>query len=176
MSGATFLTGDLVTLKTVEAEDLEFLRDGVNHPAVRRPVGQSLPTNGARERRYFDEMSESDELVQLLITSGDERVGVIELDAIDYENGTAEVAYWIDPEQRRQGYARDAVLTTVGYAFDELRLHKVTASVYEFNVASLELLKDVGFTEEGVHRDDAFVEGRYVDTHWFGVLDSEWRD
>lgn len=176
MPGATFLTGDLVTLKTVEAEDLEFVRDGVNHPAVRRPVGQSLPTNSVRERRYFEEMSESDETVQLLITGGGERVGVIELDSIDFENGTAEVAYWIDPDHRRQGYARDALQTVVGYAFDELRLHKVTASVYEFNVASFELLKGAGFTEEGVHREDAFVDGRYVDTHWFGVLESEWRD
>lgn len=176
MPGATFLSGDLATLKTIEEDDLEFVRDGVNHPAVRKAVGQTMPTNGARERVYFEEMSDARDHLQLLITSNGERVGVIELESIDQENGVAEVAYWIDPDHRRHGYARDALYTLLDFAFDELRLHRVEASVYEFNVASLELLRSAGFEEEGVHREDAFVEGRYVDTHWFGILADEWRE
>ena len=176
MPGATFLTGDLVTLRTIEEEDLPFVRDGVNHPAVRRPIGQKLPTNLDEGRRRFEGRGGDDDALRLLITHQDVRVGVIELDPIDREDGTAQVTYWIDPEHRRQGYARSALDALASYAFDDLRVHKLTARVYEFNDASLELLRGVGFVEEGVHREGAYVDGRYVDVHWLGLLEREWRD
>jgi len=175
MPGATFLTGDLVTLKTIEEEDVEFLRDGVNHPAVRGPVGQSTPTNGVLEEQHFEQASDDPDLVQLLITHNGERVGTIELDPVDWKNGVCEVGYWISPDHRRQGYAHDALDALLAYAFDELRMHKVCASVYEFNVASLELLRSAGFSEEGVLRENVYADGRYHDTHWFGLLESEYR-
>ncbi|MFB6131740.1 MAG: GNAT family N-acetyltransferase [Salinigranum sp.] len=175
MPGA-FLTGDLVTLRTIEEEDLPFVRDGVNHPAVRRPIGQKLPTNLAQETREFEARNADGEGLRLLITHQDVRVGIIQLAPIDTENGTARVTYWIDPSHRRQGYARDALDAIAGYAFDELRVHKLTARVFAFNEASIELLRGAGFTEEGVHREESFVDGRYVDAHWLGLLEREWRE
>lgn len=61
------------------------------------------------------------------------------------------------------------------YAFDQLRLHKVTARVFAFNEASQRLLETVGFTEEGVQREQVFIDGEYQDTHWYGLLAREWR-
>ena len=176
MPGAPFRPGDLVTLKTIEDEDVEFLRDGVNHPAVRGPVGQTTPTNGPAEQAAFEAESDDPDVVRLLITHDDERVGIIALDPIEWDHGVAEVGYWIAPEHRRQGYARDALDAVLAYAFDELRMHKVSASVYEFNVASDELLRSAGFSEEGVLRENVYADGRYHDTHWFGLLESEYRD
>lgn len=62
----------------------------------------------------------------------------------------------------------------VAYAFDELHLHKVTASAYASNEASRALFESVGFTHEGVGREDAFLGGRYHDTHYYGLLVDEW--
>jgi RimJ/RimL family protein N-acetyltransferase len=176
MPGATFLTGDLAALRTIEEEDLPFVRDGVNHPAVRQPIGQTMPTNLRDQTRRFEADSGDEDVLRLLITHQDVRVGLIQLDPIDHENGTGQVSYWIAPDHRRQGYARDALDILTGYAFDELRLHKLTARVYEFNDASLELLRSAGFSEEGVHREGAYVDGRYVDVHWLGLLEGEWRE
>ncbi|SEO69804.1 Protein N-acetyltransferase, RimJ/RimL family [Halogranum amylolyticum] len=185
MAGATFLSGDRVTLTTVEAEDVEFLRDGVNDPRVRVPAGQVLPSNERQEREWFEAASTSDDVVQLLVVvdgeadersaeSSDTRAGVVELDPIDRETGTADVAYWLRPEFRRNGYAREALELVVDYAFSQLRLHRVNAAVYDFNERSMELLEAVGFTAEGVQRESAFVDGAYRDTHYFGVLEDEW--
>ena len=62
------------------------------------------------------------------------------------------------------------------YAFDHLQLQKVTARAFEFNERSQRLLKKVGFTEEGVQREQVFIDGEYQDTHWYGLLAREWRD
>lgn len=186
MTGATFLSGDRITLTTVEAEDVEFLRDGVNDPSVRVPAGQVLPSNERQEREWLEAASTSDDVVQLLVvvdgeadergaeSSSDTRAGVVELDPIDRETGTADVAYWLRPEFRRNGYAREALELVVDYAFSQLRLHRVNAAVYDFNERSMELLEAVGFTAEGVQRENAFVDGAYRDTHYFGVLEDEW--
>ena len=175
MPGAPVLEAETVTLRTIEEEDVPFIRDGVNHPSVRRRVGQSLPTNLFQERRYFEESSQSLDTVQLLATVEDERAGVVELDPIDRESGTATFAIWLVEEYRGSGIGRESTELLTGYAFDELRLHKVTAEAYAFNDDSRALLERVGFVEEGVGREDSFVGGEYVDTHYFGLLEDEWR-
>ena len=174
MPRAMFVEGDRVSLHPVEEEDLEFVTEGVNHPHVRALVGQWFPTPLARERRYFEEMNERTDAVQVLVTAEGERVGVVELYPIDRETGVADLAVWIHPDSRRSGFAREAVELVVDYAFSELRIHKVTANAYAANDASRRMLESVGFVEEGVGREDSFFDGAYHDTHYFGVLEDEW--
>ena len=203
MPGATFLVGDRVTLTTVESDDLGFLRDGVNHPDVRALVGQPFPTNLEQERGYWEDVTERSDAVQVLVTVADDEtveteetddaerpadsdsasdsdtcrpVGVVELDPVDRETGVAELGIWIHPDHHRQGYASEAIELVVGYAFDELRVHKVTANAYARNEASRRMLDSLGFVEEGVGREDAFLDGDCHDTHYFGVLEPEWRE
>jgi RimJ/RimL family protein N-acetyltransferase len=174
MPGAVFREGDTVALVTLEEEDMEFVRDGVNHPDVRTPVGQSFPTNLADERRYWEAANEDGEVVSVLVRAGDERVGVAEFDPVDRETGVAELGFWIHPDHQRGGYAREAAGLMIEYAFEELRMHKVTANAYDTNERSRALLERLGFREEGVGREDAFFGGTYHDTHYYGLLADEW--
>lgn len=176
MSNVVFMEGDRVTLRPIEEDDLGFLTEGVNHPEVRPFVGQSFPTSLARERRYLEELNERGDAVSVLVTSGDERVGVVEFDPIDREAGVADLALWLHPAHHGGGYGREATALMLDYAFDELRVHKVTAEAYDLNAASRGLLESVGFTHEGVGREDAYLDGGYRDTHYYGIIEREWRD
>ena len=175
MSNVVFVAGERVTLRPVEEDDLEFVTEGVNHPQVRPFVGQSFPTSLDRERRYLEEMNERLDAIQVIAVAEDERVGVVEFDPIDRETGVAEIGFWIHPDHHGQGYGREALCLLVAYAFDELRIHKVTANAYDVNAASRGLLESVGFIHEGVGREDAFLDGEYHDTHYYGLLEREWR-
>ena len=64
----------------------------------------------------------------------------------------------------------------MGYAFDQRRLNKVIANAFDFNAGSRRVLEKVGFTEEGLHREEAFVDGAFVDIYRYGLLAREWRD
>lgn len=180
MPGPAVLEGERVTLNTVEEEDIQLLRDGVNDPRVRIAAGQVLPSNGVQEREWFEETSTSPDVLQLLVVvdteagHDDTRAGVVEFDPIDRETGTVDVAYWLRPGFRGNGYGREALELMVDYAFSQLRLHRVNAAVYDFNEASMRLLDSVGFTAEGVQRENAYVDGAYRDTHYFGILEDEW--
>ncbi|NKE34252.1 GNAT family N-acetyltransferase [Natronococcus sp. JC468] len=175
MPGPAFLTGDDVTLRTIEEEDLEFLQAQVNDPAIRRPIGRSMPLNAEQERAFYDDVVCSDDAIHLLVVADATPVGTVGLDAIDWQSAGAELGYWIAPAHQRRGYGTEAVELVVGHGFDQLGLHRLAARVYGFNDGSKRLLESVGFSEEGVHRDAAFVDGEYRDTHWYGLLEEEWR-
>ncbi|MFC6940504.1 GNAT family protein [Salinirubellus sp. GCM10025818] len=176
MSNVIFVAGDRVTLRPIEEADLDFLTEGVNHPEVRPFVGQPFPTSVARERRYLEELNERTDAVAVLAVAGDERVGVVEFDPVDREAGVADLAIWMHPDHHGSGYGSEATELMLDYAFDELRVHKVTAEAYDVNAASRGLLESIGFTREGVGREDAFFDGEHRDTHYYGVLEGEWRD
>lgn len=53
-------------------------------------------------------------------------------------------------------------------------MHKVTADAYATNEASRGLFESVGFTQEGVGREDTFFDGRYQDSVYCGLLEDEW--
>ncbi|WP_135821785.1 GNAT family N-acetyltransferase [Halostella litorea] len=173
MPGGTFLSGDRVALRTVEEEDLPFLRDHRNDPAVRRPMTFDRPTNLEQQRDRFEDLYDGDDVVLLACVDG-EPVGHVALFHVDDSAGHAEVGYWLTPGAQGEGYATEAVSLLLDYAFDERRLHRVRARAIETNDASRALLDRLGFAAEGVLRDEEYVDGKHVDTHTYGLLAREW--
>lgn len=174
MPGAAFLYGDDVTLRTVEEEDIDFLQEQVNDPGIWRAIGRSRPVNRTQEEDFYEAIVSDGDTVQLLITVDGEAVGMISLESITQEQGHAEIGFWMAPDHREQGYATEATALLVSYAFDQLRLHKVIGRVFAFNDASRRLFEGLGFTQEGVHREEQYIDGSYHDVYWYGVLESEW--
>lgn len=99
--------------------------------------------------------------------------GSVELDAIDLRRSQGELGYWIRADRCRKGYATEAARPMLRYAFETLRLHKVRADVAVGNHGSARVLDKLGFSREGVLREDRAIGGEYVD-HWrFGLLARE---
>lgn len=176
MPGPVFLEGKQVALRTIEEEDLEYLQEQVNDPQVWRAIGRDYPVNADQEQSFYEDIVCSDDEVSLLIADGEGPVGTIGLQDVGSPSDTSEIGYWVDPEYHRMGYGSDATARLVEYGFQQLGLHRIEARVFEFNDASKALLESVGFREEGIHRDAEFIDGEYQDIHWYGLLESEWRD
>ena len=98
---------------------------------------------------------------------------MIGLGRIDHQHGRAVPGYWIAPEHRPNGYATEASELLFDHGVSHERLHGIEASVYEHSPASTKVLEKVGFTEEGVPRDQQFVDGAYRDVGQYGPLDRE---
>lgn len=187
MPGPPFLRGDDVALHVDEREDVEFLQAYRNHPAVRRGLTLARPQNRHRAEEAFERHSEDDSGVGLLIcpradTDVDpddeqaypEPVGQIVLFDIEETHGTAELSCWVVPEERGEGYATEATRLLVEYAFAERRLHKVVARALVTNEAPLCVFERLGFREEGIQRDQKYVDGEYVDVARYSLLRREW--
>ena len=56
----------------------------------------------------------------------------------------------------------------------QLRLHRITTFVHSGNQASLNMVRRLGFREEGRMRESCFFEGSYHDVLVVGLLAREW--
>jgi len=176
MPGPVFLDGDDVALRTVEREDLDFCQRGLNDPAVRAGLGAVDPMTSDDEESWYEEVVVESDSVQLLVCVDGDPVGMIGLMDFNERWGTAELGYWLAPEYHGNGYATAAADRLVDYGFAERRLHKVYANAFAFNDPSQCVLEKVGFDREGVHRDQAFIDGEHVDVYRYGLLAEEWRE
>lgn len=70
------------------------------------------------------------------------------------DRGMVEVAYSVDPEHRRQGYARAMVAHALAWAAADARVRVVRASVAPDNAASLATLRPFGFQRVGEQWDE----------------------
>jgi ribosomal-protein-alanine N-acetyltransferase len=174
MTGAVFLPGERVDLRTIEESDLDFLQRAINDPAVRRHLTVRWPLNRAQEEAWFEENVASEDRINLLIVGEDGPAGTIGLGPIDDPDGNAELGIWLRAEDQGAGYGTEASRLLVTHAFDELRLHRIEARVFEGNEASRNLWETLGFEHEAVHREAAYLRGDYRDVHRYVVLEDEW--
>lgn len=171
MPGPRYRDGDTVTLRTIEEADAEFCQRLVNDPRVRSRLFQSGPTNRAEEHEFIESATEDG--ANLLVCVDGDPVGTVGYNDVNDVWGTAEIGYMITPSEWGNGYATDALRTLTADAFAERRLHKLYAHVYATNEASARVLEKVGYTEEGVLREEAFAAGERVDVRRFGLLVDE---
>ncbi|WP_276299908.1 GNAT family N-acetyltransferase [Halorussus lipolyticus] len=180
MPGAVFIEGELLELRTVEKEDIEFLQRGRNHPELRKFITDT-PLNGVETEQYFEAVDSDSDSVNLLMVPKEgefagEPVGYIQVYPIDWTHGDADIGFWVLPKAQRNRYATDATLHVVAHAFEQLGLHRLTFKTAEANEALIEGNEAFGhfFKPEGGKRELYTVDGERVDQVQFGLLKSEW--
>lgn len=176
MVGKVFLEGEDIDLKTVEEEDLEFLRDGVNHPGVRVFMDNKMPQNLSNQKEFFEESVCSEEDASFLIcTKDDKRAGIISLTRKgDRADKMAEIGLWIHPDHHGNGYGTEASKLLTEYGFKQLNYHKIYARAFENNKPSQKVWEKLSFTTEGVLRDHVYTQGKHRNVVYYGVLQGEW--
>lgn len=174
------LKGKIVTLRPIEEGDLEFLQQMTNSPELEETiVGWSWPVSMKDQRQWYNNFRNSDSFSRYIIeTEEDGVVGLTGLRNIDWKNGTAEGAgiRIYNGKLRGKGIATDAYMTLLRYAFDELRLHRISTSALVNNNASLRFMQKCGFKQEGVIREAVFKKGTYQDKVLFGCLKSDYEE
>jgi RimJ/RimL family protein N-acetyltransferase len=169
MQNTTFLRGERVRLRPVESDDAAFLQRAATDPELRTPLGLAIPRT---ESRIADDVDSDDDRVRLLVCLDDGPVGLVQVESLSETRPY--LSYWLDPEAHGNGYATEAVGLFIGYVFDNFDKPGLQAFTYDFNDASKNLLRKLGFEREGRFRKNAFVRGEHVDTVHFGLLREEW--
>ncbi len=174
MPGAVYLVGENVTLRTIEEDDLPFLRDTINAPRVREFLGTRPPINLEQEREYFETAISNDEQCNLLVCEDGDRAGTIGLHPLNPPEGSSEIGLFLAEDYWGRGLGTEASRLLTDYAFRERGHHRVSARVIEGNDASRRIWDKLGFRHEATFREAAFRDGNYVDVHWHAVLADEW--
>ena len=81
----------------------------------------------------------------------------------------------IDETIESKWYVNKMRRLAMQFAFDELRLHRVSAIALSCDIASVRLYQQGGFTLEAQRRQAVFQEDQLCDELHFGLLCSEWQ-
>ncbi|MCA9784092.1 MAG: GNAT family N-acetyltransferase [Calditrichaeota bacterium] len=101
--------------------------------------------------------------------------GVIGTHQVDRVNGRTSVGYWLDQRLEGRGIVTACVATMLDHLFGELGLHKVMIQCATGNARSRAIPVRLGFTSEGVSRENEWLYDHYVDHDCFSMLEDEWR-
>jgi len=82
----------------------------------------------------------------------------------------AEIGYDLASKYWRQGFMSEAAQAMVKFGFAHMDLHRIEAMVMPENIASLQLLRKLGFREEGLLRERGFWKGTFHDLILFSLL------
>ena len=122
---------------------------------------------------YVKKMGDAADYLFLAIclNEGGVHIGNIKIGPIDWIHRFADVSLLIgERDWWGRGLGAEAIGLVVGYAFETLNLHKLTACAYRDNVGSLSAFAKAGFTEEGVRREQRYSAGRYIDDILLGLV------
>lgn len=80
------------------------------------------------------------------------------------------IGYKLDKNHLHKGYMTEALEQIISIVFSELRLHRIEAYVHPQNSASIRLLKNLDFAEEGIAYESAFINGTWQDYLRFSLI------
>ena len=103
----------------------------------------------------------------------DELVGEALLWGIDTHSRAANVGISLRPSFRGRGFGTEVARVLCRYGFTTRGLHRLQLDTLADNAAMRAVAVRVGFRAEGVLREAAWVDGRFVDKMVFGLLVTE---
>lgn len=89
---------------------------------------------------------------------------------------TGEIGYWIHSGHANQGAATEVTARMVQIAFEELGLHRVVLRIAVGNRGSERVAEKLGFTREGVLREELEVHGKWLDHTVYSLLEHEYQN
>jgi len=122
--------------------------------------------------RYLEAVRNDERVYELAIfdKENDTFIGVVSLRNIDFDYQNGELGYWMVKDFWRKGYASEAAELLIKYAFEELNLYRIYATLEKDNAASLALLVKLGFEIEGLMKKSVKNKGEFVDRYICGLL------
>lgn len=100
-------------------------------------------------------------------------LGNVSIWPVSRMTGTGEIGYWVRSDETAKGVATEATAALVRVGFEELGFHRLTLRIAVGNRASERVAEKLGFTREGVLREELLIRGRWTDHTLFALLEHE---
>lgn len=84
-----------------------------------------------------------------------------------------EISYDLAKPYWGKGVMTQVVRSVLGFAFTQMQMHRVEATATPTNLASLGVLKKVGFKKEGVLREQKLLHGKFYDAVILSLLQKD---
>lgn len=100
--------------------------------------------------------------------------GVIGCVKIDLGNRTCEIGYWLGDAYRGTGLMTTVCSALLRYLFESMLMNRAEIRCAVDNMKSIAIPIRLGFKKEGVIRQAAWLNDRFIDLAIYGMLAEEW--
>lgn len=177
-----FIEGRRIVLRAPRESDAKYFTQWVNNPKVRKYLMSRMPKSLLAEKEWVTSISKPnrfpESIVMVIEVRGDNKpIGVMGLHNINWIDRNATTGSMIgNLAYHGKGYATDAKMHFLKYAFETLGMHKISSRAYAENVASIAYSKRCGYTQEAVLKEEAFREGKWGDIVLLACFYDTWKD
>ncbi len=175
------LQTERLILRQLTMGDLEFVFRHFSDPQVTQYLMDEPPVADHDQARAIIEFYQEPEAKShnrwAIVRKADQRlIGTIGYHKWVKAYSRAEVGYDLGPDYWGQGYMSEAFREVIRHGFEGMGLHRIEALVYVGNDASIQLLKRMGFQQDGLLRDYFCLNGVYYNHYVFSLLRREWEE
>lgn len=182
MNATPFLIGQKTILRPVRPSDAPIFTRWMNDPETRRYLLRRFPVTEMSEEAWIKKNADlsqnpTDLVFVVEIKDGNVPIGMMGLHRISWVDRNATTGTVLgEPESRGKGYATDAKMALLEYAFLTLGLHKVISHAFSANVKSIEYSKRCGYEVEAVLKDERFQNGHFQDLTVLTCFYDNWKN
>lgn len=171
-------TGEKIRLTAIQAEDLPFYRKWNSESEFGRHYNSS-PIREISEKQaddWFHESSERDFRFAIRPIENDTFFGVCAIEDIEWPHRVGWLSIALGSDYQGSGCGTEAMRLLLNYGWNELNLHRLQLTVFDYNKSAIAMYEKLGFQKEGVYREFLQRDGKRHDMYLYGILASESSD
>ncbi len=163
----------MIQIRELQTSDADILSQLMNNINIWNNLRDRIPFPYMREDALaFIKLSHTNDRIHNFgITFNNEFCGVIGFERqTDIHKQSVELGYWIGEPYWHKGIATHAIHLATKWAFANLHINRIYASVFEHNTASIKALLNNDFKQEGILKKAIFKNGKFLDEYIFAKL------
>jgi RimJ/RimL family protein N-acetyltransferase len=156
------IQGKKVELRPTEESDYPLIHAWMNHPEVWRYMDYEQPFSLADVAEDVERSRREGQPFTILVRN--RPIGRIGLNQFHQRDRICSMYMFIgEPAFWGSGYAHDAVMALLAFAFDRFDLYQVELWTLADNNRAISMYRRCGFIEDATLRDRSWKQGRWVD-------------
>lgn len=120
-----------------------------------------LAQNGIENKNQY--------IFAIRLKENNEIIGGIDL-GINKRFNNAELGYWLDEKYWNKGYTTEAVKSIIQFGFETLKLKRIFATHFDFNISSGKVLEKSGMKKEGFLECYTCKNGEYQNHILYAII------
>ncbi len=166
-----------VTIRPITEYDTDNIIAWRNSDDVKRYFIDRTPLTKDAHLNWLHTKVQSGKVAQFIIHSEElnKDVGSVYIRDIDTQHRKGEFGIFIGiPEARNKGIGSKATKLILEYGFKVLKLNRIYLRVLSKNIVAISSYQKSGFIQDGLFRQDVFVDKKYEDVIFMSVLHEDY--
>lgn len=165
-----------ITFRSIRKSDLGLIVKWLNDPETNQYLGARVRqgTNFETRLKWYEKYKTEKTKKMFIIYVDSKPVGEVGLINIDKLDNNAELFIMIGEKGfRGKGVGQKAIKFIIDYAFNNLKLHRISLGCFEDNIAGMKCYDKCGFKKEGISKDQLRKNDSYYNEVRMGLINEK---